>query len=75
MVCAVDCALGIDGSVLMALDYFKAMGRETVRDPKRFGITLHEAGEGIRSSAHRRNSSRSATGLFPHMRQNGDFKL
>ena len=76
MVCAVDCTLGTDGSVPMALDYFKAMGGENVRDPtrlvfaldhyvpatspqtielhrimrdfaKRFGITLHEAGEGI----------------------------
>lgn len=76
VVCEVDCALGTDGSVPMALDYFKAMGGETVRDPtrlvfaldhyvpatsphtialhrvmgdfaKRFGIRLHEAGEGI----------------------------
>ena len=76
VVCAVDCALGTDGSVPMALDYFKAMGGEIVRDPgrlvfaldhyvpptstqtiglhrvmrdfaQRFGITLHEAGEGI----------------------------
>ena len=60
VVCEVDCALGTDGSVPMALDYFKAVGRETVRDPKRFGITLHEADKGIRSSAHRRNSSRFA---------------
>ncbi|MGF6432382.1 3-isopropylmalate dehydratase large subunit [Bradyrhizobium sp. Pha-3] len=76
VVCEVDCALGTDGSVPMALDYFKAMGGKNVRDSarlvfaldhyvppaspqtielhrvmrdfaKRFGVTLHEAGEGI----------------------------
>jgi 3-isopropylmalate/(R)-2-methylmalate dehydratase large subunit len=35
VVCEVDSALGTDGSVPMALDYFKAMGGETVRDPTR----------------------------------------
>ncbi|MGH1590202.1 3-isopropylmalate dehydratase large subunit [Methylobacterium phyllosphaerae] len=76
VVCTVDCALGTDGSVPMALDYFAAMGGRTVRHPERlvfaldhyvpptslktvelhritrdfartFGITLHEAGDGI----------------------------
>jgi 3-isopropylmalate/(R)-2-methylmalate dehydratase large subunit len=33
VICKVDCALGTDGSVPMALDYFSAMGGRAPRDP------------------------------------------
>jgi len=40
VVCDVDCALGTDGSVPMALDYFKAMGGERLRDASRLVFAL-----------------------------------
>ncbi len=40
VVCEVDCALGTDGSVPMALDYFKAMGGERLRDASRLVFAL-----------------------------------
>lgn len=40
VVCDVDCALGTDGSVPMALDYFKAMGGDSVRDHTRLVFAL-----------------------------------
>ncbi|WP_298885271.1 aconitase/3-isopropylmalate dehydratase large subunit family protein [uncultured Bradyrhizobium sp.] len=40
VVCEVDCALGTDGSVPMALDYFEAMGGERVRDPSKLVFAL-----------------------------------
>jgi 3-isopropylmalate/(R)-2-methylmalate dehydratase large subunit len=40
VICEVDCALGTDGSVPMALDYFRAMGGERVRDPGRLVFAL-----------------------------------
>jgi len=40
VVCTVDCAMGNDGSTPMALDYFDAMGGETVFDPKRIVFAL-----------------------------------
>lgn len=40
MVCEVDCALGTDGSVPMALDYFSAMGGERVFDAARIVFAL-----------------------------------
>ncbi|MCW3474657.1 aconitase/3-isopropylmalate dehydratase large subunit family protein [Limobrevibacterium gyesilva] len=40
VVCAVDCALGTDGSVPMALDYFAQMGGERLHDPARIVFAL-----------------------------------
>lgn len=40
VVCEVDCALGTDGSVPMALDYFEAMGGCAVHDPSRLVFAL-----------------------------------
>jgi 3-isopropylmalate/(R)-2-methylmalate dehydratase large subunit len=40
VVCDVDCALGTDGSVPMALDYFAAMGGVAVADPRRIVFAL-----------------------------------
>jgi 3-isopropylmalate/(R)-2-methylmalate dehydratase large subunit len=40
VVCDVDCALGTDGSVPMALDYFEAMGGGAVHDPGRLVFAL-----------------------------------
>ena len=40
MVCAVDYALGTDGSTPMALDYFQAMGGSRVRHPDRVVFAL-----------------------------------
>lgn len=40
VVCEVDCALGTDGSVPMALDYFRDMGGERVCDPGRLVFAL-----------------------------------
>jgi 3-isopropylmalate/(R)-2-methylmalate dehydratase large subunit len=40
VVCAVDQALGTDGSVPMALDYFEAMGGSQVRHPERIVLAL-----------------------------------
>jgi 3-isopropylmalate/(R)-2-methylmalate dehydratase large subunit len=40
VVCAVDCALGTDGSVPMALDYFAAMGGQKVHDLTRLVFAL-----------------------------------
>jgi 3-isopropylmalate/(R)-2-methylmalate dehydratase large subunit len=39
-VCSVDCALGTDGSVPMALDYFAAMGGKRVFDPHRIVFAM-----------------------------------
>jgi 3-isopropylmalate/(R)-2-methylmalate dehydratase large subunit len=40
VVCAVDCALGTDGSTPMALDYFEAMGGSRVFDSQRIVFAL-----------------------------------
>jgi 3-isopropylmalate/(R)-2-methylmalate dehydratase large subunit len=40
VVCDVDCALGTDGSVPMALDYFDDMGGRAVHDPGRLVFAL-----------------------------------
>src|ERR1700677_2079103 len=40
VVCNVDCALGTDASVHMAIDYFEAMGGARVRDPERLVFAL-----------------------------------
>jgi 3-isopropylmalate/(R)-2-methylmalate dehydratase large subunit len=40
VVCRVDCALGTDGSVPMAIDYFNAMGAKRVCDPQRIAFAL-----------------------------------
>ena len=40
VVCAVDCALGTDGSVPMALDYFEQMGGERLHDAGRIVFAL-----------------------------------
>ena len=40
VVCGVDCAMGTDGSVPMALDYFAAMGAARVFDPERIVFAL-----------------------------------
>ncbi len=40
VVCRVDHALGTDGSVPMALDYFEAMGGERIFDPQRIIFAL-----------------------------------
>jgi 3-isopropylmalate/(R)-2-methylmalate dehydratase large subunit len=40
VVCTVDCALGTDASVPMALDYFDAMGGTRVIDPQRIVFAL-----------------------------------
>lgn len=40
VVCAVDGALGTDGSTPMALDYFEAMGGVRVHDPGRVALAL-----------------------------------
>ena len=40
VVCAVDCAMGTDGSAPMAIDYFEAMGGGPVRDAARIVFAL-----------------------------------
>src|SRR5437870_5139055 len=35
VICAVDCAMGTDGSAPMAIDYFEQMGGTRVFDPER----------------------------------------
>lgn len=40
VICEVDCALGTDGSTPMALDYFAAMGGQTVAHPGRIVLAL-----------------------------------
>ena len=40
VICAVDCALGTDGSTPMALDYFEAMGGTRVHDASRVVFAL-----------------------------------
>src|SRR5580704_14062177 len=40
VVCRVDCALGTDASVPMAVDYFEAMGGERVLHPERLVFAL-----------------------------------
>jgi 3-isopropylmalate/(R)-2-methylmalate dehydratase large subunit len=40
VVCTADCAMGNDGSTPMALDYFEAMGGESVFDPQRIVFAL-----------------------------------
>src|SRR5689334_20200664 len=39
-ICEVDCALGTDGSVPMAIDYFEAMGGTRVHEPHRIVFAL-----------------------------------
>jgi 3-isopropylmalate/(R)-2-methylmalate dehydratase large subunit len=39
-ICRVDCALGTDGSVPMAIDYFDAMGGRQVFDPRRIVFAM-----------------------------------
>ena len=52
VVCAVDCALGTDGSVPMALDYFEAMGGKRVFDAGRIVFALdHYAPAPTRATA------------------------
>src|SRR5579885_1408202 len=40
VVCEVDAAMGNDGSTPMALDYFDAMGGESVHDPSKIVFAL-----------------------------------
>jgi 3-isopropylmalate/(R)-2-methylmalate dehydratase large subunit len=55
VICRVDCALGTDGSVPMALDYFAAMGGVRVHAPERVVFALdHYAGDGPTAALHRR---------------------
>jgi 3-isopropylmalate/(R)-2-methylmalate dehydratase large subunit len=54
-ICRVDCAMGTDGSVPMALDYFAAMGGTRVFAPERVVFALdHYAGDGPTEALHRR---------------------
>jgi 3-isopropylmalate/(R)-2-methylmalate dehydratase large subunit len=83
VVCEVDCALGTDGSVPIALDYFKAMGGETVRDPTRLVFardhyvpaTSPQTIELHRIMRDFETGRALPGGLATYMRQNGDFKL
>src|SRR5262249_13911772 len=55
VICRVDAAMGTDGSVPMALDYFAAMGGERVSAPERVVFALdHYAGDGPTAELHRR---------------------
>ena len=55
VICRVDCAMGTDGSVPMALDYFAAMGGSRVFAPDRVVFALdHYAGDGPTAVLHRR---------------------
>ena len=55
VICRVDCAMGTDGSVPMALDYFAAMGGTRVFAPERVVFALdHYAGDGPTAALHRR---------------------
>ena len=50
-----ECAMGTDGSVPMALDYFAAMGGRRVFAPERVVFALdHYAGDGPTAALHRR---------------------
>jgi len=68
VICPVDCALGTDGSVPMALDYFEAMGGRTVRDPPRVVFALdHYAPAPSRATAalHQRMRAFAAAHSIP----------
>jgi len=55
VICRVDCAMGTDGSVPMALDYFAAMGGQRVFAPDRVVFALdHYGGDGPTAALHRR---------------------
>ncbi|HJZ95757.1 MAG TPA: hypothetical protein VKE70_04580, partial [Candidatus Solibacter sp.] len=55
VICRVDCAMGTDGSVPMAIDYFRAMGGGRVHAPERIALALdHYAGDGPTASLHAR---------------------
>jgi 3-isopropylmalate/(R)-2-methylmalate dehydratase large subunit len=55
LICRVDCAMGTDGSVPMAIDYFRAMGGGRVHAPERIALALdHYAGDGPTASLHAR---------------------
>ena len=53
VVCAVDCAMGTDGSAPMAIDYFEQMGGEHVFDPQRivFVMDHYAASAGTKTAA------------------------
>jgi len=59
-VCEVDCALGTDGSVPMAIGYFEAMGGTRVFDPRRVVFALDH---------YAPPPSRAATQLHQRMRE------
>ena len=59
-VCRVDCALGTDGSVPMALDYFAAMGGRQVFDPRRIVFAMDH---------YAPSPSRATTQLHQRMRE------
>ncbi|HTS65150.1 MAG TPA: aconitase family protein, partial [Candidatus Acidoferrales bacterium] len=55
VICRVDCAMGTDGAVPMALDYFAAMGGKRVFAPEQVVFALdHYAGDGPTAELHRR---------------------
>lgn len=55
VICRVDCAMGTDGSVPMAIDYFQAMGGGRVHAPERIVFAMdHYAGDGPTAALHAR---------------------
>jgi 3-isopropylmalate/(R)-2-methylmalate dehydratase large subunit len=55
VICPVDCAMGTDGSVPMAIDYFMAMGGGRVHAPERLVFAMdHYAGDGPTAPLHAR---------------------
>src|SRR5213078_2571048 len=55
VICRVDGAMGTDGSVPMAIDYFRAMGGSRVQSPERLVFALdHYAGDGPTAALHAR---------------------
>jgi len=55
VICRVDCAMGTDGSIPMALDYFAAMGGRRVFAPGRIVFALdHYDGSGPTAALHTR---------------------
>jgi 3-isopropylmalate/(R)-2-methylmalate dehydratase large subunit len=55
VICRVDCAMGTDGSVPMAIDYFRAMGGVRVHAPERLVFALdHYEGDGPTAALHSR---------------------
>lgn len=53
VICAVDCAMGTDGSAPMAIDYFEQMGGTSVFDPQRivFVMDHYSASAGAKTAA------------------------